>query len=259
MKVSIITVCKNAQDTIEETIKSIINQSYSDIELVIIDGDSSDNTKEILEQCSEKIAYCLSESDTGVYNAMNKGIKAAKGDILYFLNANDYLFDENVIADVVAAFKSSKADILWGGLANLGTNGEIQICKENYIDKLFFLNGENMCHQCIFYKSELFNKYGFYDESFKIAADYDFNLKVLIKNKVKYTVFERIIAKFSLGGFSTSEKYRDILLKERDIVINRYFSNYEIKLNKVLRKSFRSLLKNKFAKSILCYFFRLNM
>lgn len=260
MKVSIITVCRNAQDTIEDSIKSVINQNYSDIEHIFIDGLSTDNTNSIIQKYSdsEKIKH-ISQSDTGIYNAMNKGVKLARGDILFFLNANDYLYDDSVITDVVNEFKRSRADIIWGKIANLHEDNSIQLSSKEIIDKLYFLNGNNMCHQSIFYKSSLLKKHGGYDETLKIAADFDFNLKVLLDKNNKYVEIDRTIAKFSIGGFSTSDKYRNLLLTERDIVINRQFSQWEIKLNKVLSKSFRSIIKNPTGRRFLCLLLGLNI
>ena len=97
MKISIITVVKNAEKTIENTILSVLNQTYKNIELIIIDGVSTDGTLDIINKYKDKISYFISEPDTGVYNAMNKGIKAATGDIFYFLNANDSLYDDKVL------------------------------------------------------------------------------------------------------------------------------------------------------------------
>lgn len=264
MKVSIITVCRNAEDSIEESIQSVVCQNFPDIEHIIIDGNSTDNTNNIIEKYSDKIAYYISEPDTGVYNAMNKGIKASTGEILYFLNANDYLFDENVISDVVKEFEKTKSEIIWGKLANVLSNGDIEYPNQDDsfeypLNKLYFLAGNNMCHQCIFYNSKLFEKYGLYDESLKIAADFDFNLKALVKNKTQYSMFNRTVVKFSIGGFSTSEKYRYLLLEERKIVINRYFSKKEISTNKLLNKTFRSIIKNKYLKKLLCYLLNLNL
>jgi len=254
MKISIITVCKNAEDTIENTILSVINQTSNNIEFIIIDGVSTDNTISIIEKYRNKISYFISEQDTGIYNAMNKGIKAASGDILYFLNANDYIFDKEVISRVVQKFEKTNNDIVFGSLVTIdGENINIEKNVGN-IDKIYFMNGDNVCHQCIFYKSKLFKDFGLYDEGLKIAADYDFNLKTLIQNKKKYLIHNEPVVKFTLGGFSTSEKYRKLLLEEREIVKNRYFSSSELKLNKFINKNFRSLVKNSYVRKVLSFF-----
>jgi glycosyltransferase involved in cell wall biosynthesis len=257
LKISIITVCKNVEESIEKTIHSVINQTYADIEYIIIDGVSNDKTLEIIEKYKNKIAVFISEKDSGIYNAMNKGIEHSTGDILYFLNANDYLFDKNVIADIVEKFNKTKdASIVYGALATINEDNTLYTeSKVEDIDKIFFMNGNCICHQCIFYKRILFSELGLYDESYKITADYDFNVKALVKNKFKYSTIDRTIVKFTLGGYSTSEKYRKTLLEERDKVIKRYFSTFEIKFNKILNKIFRSLLKNKYTRNLIIKLF----
>lgn len=257
MKISIITVCYNSEKTIEETIRSVVKQTYQNIEYIIIDGASNDKTLEIIEKYKNKIAVFISEKDSGIYNAMNKGIEHSTGDILYFLNANDYLFDKNVIADIVEKFNKTKdASIVYGALATINEDNTLYTeSKVEDIDKIFFMNGNCICHQCIFYKRILFSELGLYDESYKITADYDFNVKALVKNKFKYSTIDRTIVKFTLGGYSTSEKYRKTLLEERDKVIKRYFSTFEIKFNKILNKIFRSLLKNKYTRNLIIKLF----
>ena len=123
MKVSIITVSFNAENTIEDSIKSVLAQAYPDIEYIIIDGKSTDKTVDIIEKYRGKIHYFISEPDYGIFNAMNKGIKAATGDILYFLNTNDYIFDEKVIEDVVKFFQKTKATMIFGDMSFIDDNG----------------------------------------------------------------------------------------------------------------------------------------
>jgi glycosyltransferase involved in cell wall biosynthesis len=163
MKVSVICVCFNAQNTIEDSIKSVLNQTYQNIEYIVIDGASTDKTLEIIEKYKDKIDYFVSEPDSGIFNAMNKGIKAATGDILYFLNSNDYIFDEKVIEAVAGFFNKTNSDIVFGNMSFIENNG---IEKERRIyadvDKLFFIN-ECVCHQGIFYKRAVFDKCGLYD------------------------------------------------------------------------------------------------
>lgn len=244
MKVSIITVCKNAQDTIERTIKSVIAQSYNDIEFIIIDGVSTDNTISIINKYKNNITKFISESDSGIYNAMNKGINCSSGDILYFLNANDYLYDNDVIHNTVKFFNKSRADIVFGNTCFLDESGNIKELRAfDNVDKLF-LTQENICHQCIFYKREVFEKCSNYDENYKIIADYDLNLKAIIKYGLKARHMNRFISYFTLGGLSSNDKYMQELLDEKKSVLKKYFKPYHFKVNKILNKTFRSIARN---------------
>ncbi len=251
MKVSIITVCKNAAATIEKTIQSVISQGYPEIEHIIIDGNSTDGTLNILDKYRENIAFIISERDTGVYNAMNKGIKRATGDILYFLNANDILYNEKIIEKVVNIFMKKDIQILWGDLIAINEeNKQETLQKSDNADKFFWMS-QCLCHQVIFYKRELFENYGLYDENYKIAADYDFNLKCLIKNRIKHSYLPEVAAKFTLGGFSTSEVFSGKIKAERKQIISTYFSKRQIKVRDFLHKQCRFLLRNKFFKKFI--------
>ena len=114
MKISIITVCKNAETTIEKTIQSVLSQSYKNIEYVVIDGASTDNTNALIKAYRNRISHYVSEIDHGIYNAMNKGIKFAKGDIVFFLNANDIFYDEFVLEKVASVFSKADIELLYG-------------------------------------------------------------------------------------------------------------------------------------------------
>lgn len=244
MKVSIITVCLNAKDTIEETIKSIASQAYQNIEHIIIDGGSTDGTLEIIEKYKSNIAYLVSEPDNGIFNAQNKGIKAATGDILYFLNANDYLFDEKVVEDAVDFFKNTGAKMVFGDMSFIDKNGhekERRIYSD--VDKLFFIN-ECICHQGVFYKREVFDICGLYDENYLLTADYDLNLKVIMLHKLKTRYFNRVIAKFTLGGQSNTNSTLTTQRKEKQDILSKNFKSYHFKMNRILNKTFRSIARN---------------
>lgn len=244
MKISVITVCKNAEDTIEKSIATVVNQSYENIEHIIIDGGSEDKTLEIIDKYRDNITYFLSEPDHSIYDAMNKGIKASAGEIVYFLNTNDYLYDEDVIKDVVELFRKTKAGIVFGNISFLDENGnQKELRSYAEVDKLF-LTSEGICHQCIFYKREVLQKCGNYDENFRIIADYDLNLKAIMRYEVKTRHFDRTIAHFTLGGISNNEKYHQQLEKEKELLLNKYFKPYHFSANKILNKTFRNIARN---------------
>ena len=205
MKISIITVCKNAVDSIEDTLLSLYGQTYNNIEHIVIDGASTDGTLEILNKYQDKIAYFVSESDSGIYNAMNKGIKAATGDFLYFLNATDSLYDETVFETIVKEFEQHKnLKILWGKVQFTEEKKDTSVLLYDDINFKSDFAYKNPCHQVIFYKNDIFKKYGGYDEEFPIYADYDFNLRMLAINNLECKYIPKFLARFELGGISTA-------------------------------------------------------
>lgn len=217
MKISVITVCLNAKDTIEQTFISLGNQTYKNIEHIVIDGVSTDGTLDIIAKYKDRIAYFISEKDTGIYNAMNKGLKYVTGDIVYFLNATDSLYDESVFEKVVNEFKKHPdLEMLWGDIEFTENGKEPRIHKNNDIKMKNDFLYNNPCHQAIFYKSELFKKYGDYDEDIKIFGDCDFNVRILVTNNVRCKYIPEVIASFEIGGISTSSEKEDRLLHNAD-------------------------------------------
>jgi len=232
VKISIITVCLNSENLIESTIKSVIEQSAaSEIEYIIIDGGSSDSTLDIINKYKKNISVVVSEKDSGIYNAMNKAIDFAKGDYLLFLNSGDILNDSKVIEEVMEFIaENNNYDLFFGNVALYSQHkGFCQNLKFNNITKRKLFK-KNICHQGIFYKKELFEKFGKYNQNYKIYADYDYNLKLILKEKVKFKHFDRIISNFLLGGVSSNKENLQKNEKEHCEVIKKYYSNKEIYL-----------------------------
>ncbi len=261
MKISIITVSLNSEKTIEGSIKSVLTQTYPNIEYIIIDGASTDGTQNIIEKYRDKIDYFISEPDSGIFNAMNKGIKAATGDVLYFLNTNDYIFDEKVIEDVVKFLQKTKAKMVFGDMSFIDDN-EAEKERRIYsdVDKLFFIN-ECICHQGIFYKREVFDICGFYNEKFRLTADYDLNLKIIMKHNLKIRYLNRVIAKFTLGGQSNNQNddLKQLANKEKKELLNSYFKPYHFKMNKILNKTFRAIARTPKLRKIAGKIFGFNL
>jgi glycosyltransferase involved in cell wall biosynthesis len=246
LKISVITVCKNAVKTIEETILSVLNQSYQNIEYIVIDGVSTDGTLEIIKKYENKITKLISEPDSGVYNAMNKGISMATGDILYFINANDTVYDNYVFEKITNYFqKDNELEFLFGDFqftTQSKTNGSV--VKHNKVHTIFTFVYYNICHQAIFYRSRVFREYGLYDESYKIFADYELNVKLLVENRLKAKYLNLLISKFEEGGISTA-KNDEILKKhsdERKRIYSKYFKKYHFILF-ILSKTDRFFMK----------------
>lgn len=226
MKVSIITVCKNAQDTIERTIKSVISQTYNNIEYLIIDGKSTDKTLDIVNKYQNKISTIVSESDSGIYYAMNKGVRKSTGDIVYFLNSGDLLFNKDTISDVAKLFKEKNSNVLYGDVLLYDENNPegLNIEQHKNINK-FYLAHDGIYHQAMFVKKDLFEKYGKFNTRFKLLADYEWTLRVLIRNNVTANRIDKIIAKYLFGGASSNYKET---WKERFQILPLYFSFFEV-------------------------------
>lgn len=209
MKVSIVTVCKNADKHIEKAIQSVISQRYPDIEYIIVDGQSSDRTVEIIRQYADRIDKVVSEPDDGIYQAMNKGIQLATGDFISFLNSDDYLVDDGVIADVVDFIaQHSPCDFVYGDMEMRSPHGKAAVHKpkppEDLLSALIYLDGPQ--HPASFFRRELFSALGLFKESYKIAADYEWFLRLAQDGTRAIHYFPRVITSFSTGGLSNSQQ-----------------------------------------------------
>jgi glycosyltransferase involved in cell wall biosynthesis len=178
-KVSIITVTYNAADTLGATIQSVLDQTYTNIEFIIIDGNSSDGTVEIIKGFNSRLAFWSSEKDRGIYDAMNKGIAAATGDWIYFLGADDVLINNTVLAEIQESLNSEEVDFLYGNV-KLKSNNVTMGGSRSYRE----LIGRNISHQAIFYKTDIIKQKGFYNLKYKILADYDLNLRIFADSTI---------------------------------------------------------------------------
>lgn len=189
--ISIVTVCYNAADTIEETIKSVLNQTYDNVEYLIIDGGSTDRTVDIIKKYDDRISYWISEPDKGIYDAMNKGIAIASGDYIGFINSGDKYADRHVIALVVEQLLNTAPDIIYGDIVLKYSFGR-------YYTKPLPLNtfktGFPFSHPSSFVRLQLL-KNELFDTSYKIVADYNFFLKMYDNHK-EFVYFSTPIAEF---------------------------------------------------------------
>lgn len=195
LKFTVITVTYNCASTIERAIKSVLSQKNHNIEYIIIDGKSTDGTKEIIQTYENQLAYWVSESDTGIYNAMNKGISHATGDIISFLNGDDWYLNDSVFNKIYDLFDGSNAQIVAGRVTSEGNPRRI-IMKED-LDILYYKMV--LPHQAIFTRKKIFEKYGYFNEEYKTAGDYEWLLRLYTKG-IPITCTDIIVAEFSLGG-----------------------------------------------------------
>lgn len=205
LKISIITVSYNSAQTIEHTIQSVLSQTYPNIEYILVDGASQDNTLKILEKYKSKISKFISEKDNGIYHAMNKGIKMATGDIIGILNSDDFYADDNVLNDVVTTFEKSKADSIYADLQYVDANNTQKIkryWKSGTYKPGDFLFGWMPPHPTFFVKREVYEKYGLFNESLRSAADYELMLRFIHKHQISVDYLPRVIVKMRSGGQS---------------------------------------------------------
>lgn len=207
LKISIITVAYNAESSIEDTIKSVLSQSYSNIEYIIIDGKSSDNTLEICNKYSDKISKIVSEKDTGIYDAMNKGVALAQGDVVGILNADDFYADNFVIENIVEKFKKEAVDAVYADLVYVNGQETSKVTR-TWISGVYedgmFLKGWMPPHPTFFVKLSCYKEYGDYSLDLKTVADYELMLRMIHKYKIKLGYLNKIIVKMRVGGVSNA-------------------------------------------------------
>lgn len=218
MKISIITVVWNNEETIKDAINSVLTQTYKDIEYIIIDGASTDRTIEIVKSYADQITKFVSEPDQGLYDAMNKGISLATGDIVGILNSDDFYIDENVVQKIVNEFKEKKVDSVFADLVFVKSHNIDKVVRY-YDSSQFkpskFAYGWMPAHPTFFVKRSVYEKYGLFKTDYKIAADYEILVRFLAKYRVSYSYLNEVIIKMRMGGVSTSGlKSNYILNKE---------------------------------------------
>jgi len=223
-KISIITINYNDKIGLETTIESVISQSCKDFEYIIIDGNSSDGSKELIENHKDSVDYWVSEPDTGIYNAMNKGIRAAKGNYLLFLNSGDYLYDQNTIQKVVNSLDEEK-DLYYGD-AVFVRNGTDEVI--TFPDQLsfYFFTHNSLCHQACFIKRSLFEEVFYYNENFSIISDWEFMVYCICIKNITYKHIDNIISHYDYEGISSRANSKLTINLETDIVMNKYFSAF---------------------------------
>ena len=229
MKASIITVCKNSEKCVERAIQSVLMQSYNDIEYIIIDGASTDKTLSIIEKYKENIDVLISEKDRGIYNAMNKGIVHSSGDVLYFLNSDDLLYDEDVINDVMSEFsRNSNLGVLYGNVIISDGQNEKIVEYRNLTKRFFYKN--NLCHQAVFSRKKVFNEIGNFNENYKIHADIDWLMRAYFKTNTKFRYLDRIICIYSTLGFCSNPINAQTYKFDRQKISAKYFFEAKFKL-----------------------------
>ena len=207
IKISIITVSFNSQSTIRQTIESVFLQDYDNIEYILIDGGSTDWTLDIVQNYKDRIKYFISEQDNGIYDAMNKGIQAATGDVVGILNSDDFYANKSVISKVVSVFETEKCDSLYGDLVYVKLSDASKVFrywKAEVFSVLRLRRGWMLPHPTFFVKKSIYEKYGLYNTELKSAADYEMILRLLYKYAIKVAYIPSVLVKMRVGGTSNA-------------------------------------------------------
>jgi len=248
MKISIITVSYNSESTILDTINSVNSQDYSNLEYVIVDGLSKDRTLDIIKENHKGVL--LSEKDKGIYDAMNKGVDLATGDIIGILNSDDFYSDSKVISKVVDTFQKSDCDAVYADLVYVDEKDTTKIIRNwvsGKINKNSFLFGWMPPHPTLFLRKEVYQKFGKFNLSLKSAADYELILRMLYKNQIKVEYLPRVTVHMRAGGQSNKSIINRLKANKEDRmawVINGlkpfWFTLYLKPLRKVTQFIFKS-------------------
>lgn len=236
---SIITVCYNARETLPGAVASLVAQTYPLREWVVVDGGSSDGTQGYVQTAGEPLGPFVSEKDRGIYDAMNKAVGMATGDVLYFLNADDALHDPQVLADVAKAFDADPdLDMLWGDVVYRSPTS--QTAKSYHYITPLTIPYEDLCHQCIFARKRLFERVGGFKLEWKTSADYDWVLRVF-RSGAKYAYMKRRMGHFTEGGSHAGDA--QALARERRLLRLQYLSPPALSIGNFVSRAVHKLSK----------------
>lgn len=236
-KVTIITVCYNSSKTIERTLKSVLNQTYSDYEYIIIDGSSTDDTLSIIEDYKPLFGSKLrviSEPDNGIYDAMNKGIRLAAGDLIGIVNSDDYL-ELDALQNIVDAYDGYQYEIIYGMIRTIRDDKEVQV----YIKSHENIDEDMIAHPACFITKKIYDDFGLYSLKYKYSADYEFMLRMKRNDQVKFVEIYKVISNFNIDGASSSiNSYIDTMRLKHEYGLldakKYYLLVFKSKLHKLL-------------------------
>jgi glycosyltransferase len=218
MKISLITATYNSVNSIEDTINSVKSQDVENLEYIIIDGASTDGTLEIINQHKDVVTKLISEPDNGIYDALNKGIKNATGDIIGFLHSDDYFANNKILNEIQTTFEKRQNDFLYGDLQYITSDNPPKILRYWKSGDFKFSNlkkGWMPPHPTIYFKKNLIDKIGFFDTSYSISADYDWIIRCLTLPEVKVAYIPKVLINMTTGGQS-NKSLKNIIKKSRE-------------------------------------------
>ncbi len=202
-KISLITVSFNAGSHIAETISSVKSQSYDNLEYIVVDGGSTDETIDIIKKNNNFITRWISEPDRGIYHAMNKGIAMSSGDIIGFLNADDILVSPDALSNVAQQFQNKEIDAIHGDLVFFDEDPSKPVRKWEFIENGSFFKGWHPAHPTFYVRRSCYEKYGGYDETLKLSSDFELMLRFIEVQKISIKYLPKEIVKMRIGGATT--------------------------------------------------------
>lgn len=226
MKISVITVAFNSAGTIRDTIESVLRQDYADIEYIVVDGASQDNTLSIVREYEKYISCIISEPDEGIYDAMNKGIRCAKGEIIGILNSDDFFSSPTILSTIAETFKKGNMDAVYGDVSFVRADNLLN-CIRYYSSAIFrpwqLRFGMMPAHPSFYVFREVYEKYGLYSIDYKIAADFELLFRFIYLHKIKICYLKKDFVTMRTGGASTSSwKARKRIMKEHITILRKY-------------------------------------
>ena len=220
MKISIITVVYNGVQTIRQCIESVLGQDYPSIEYIIIDGNSTDGTQEVIRSYGKAVSKFVSEPDSGIYDAMNKGIQIATGELIGILNADDFYAFPSVLKEVAAQLSSGNYEACYGDLQYVDASNEAIVKRQWNSGKYSsgaFLSGWMPPHPTFFVRKEVYDKFGKFRLDLGSAADYELMLRFIHKNGIRVTYVPKVLVKMRVGGVSNSTLKNRLAANRNDL------------------------------------------
>ncbi|HCO94408.1 MAG TPA: glycosyl transferase [Phycisphaerales bacterium] len=229
MKISIITVCFNIAETIEDTIKSVLSQDHRDVEYIIVDGGSTDGTLDIINRYKNKIAKVISEPDKGIYDAMNKGLRSSTGGILATLNGDDVYADQATVRQMAEFIQNNGLDAAYGDMIYVDrrdTRHVRRFWQPGQYKKGAFCHGWVIPHPTFFCRKGIFERFGYFNDKLQIAADFELMLRLIEKHRIKIDYIPKVIVKMSTGG--KANVWRGMIQGNKEIIKSFRLNNLHL-------------------------------
>ncbi|WP_251366995.1 glycosyltransferase family 2 protein [Polynucleobacter sp. MG-Unter2-18] len=246
LKISVVTVCYNSAKTLAKALQSVRDQNWPHVEHIVIDGGSKDTTSEILNRFCSSLAYVVSEPDNGIYDAMNKGIQRATGDIVCFLNSDDHYADKTILSRVAARMKKGELDAVFGDVTFFN-EGDPDRTIRHYRSASFHLSslawGLMPAHPALFMRREIYSRLGGFKPEYRIAGDFEFIARAFAASHLRYEYLPEVLVKMQTGGVSTASGFKGRILHNQELLRACRENGIETNIFKILSRYPKKLLE----------------